>query len=78
MARTSPNHLPSRPGAAIPPGVSPYWSIQEAADYLGINRETVRRYIAAGKLRAHRIGPRLVRIDPRDVEKLRRPIGSQR
>ena len=78
MSRTvNPAYLPARPGAAIPPGVSP-WSIQEAADYLGVNRETVRRWIARGDLKAHRVGPRLVRIDPADVVKLRRPIGSQK
>lgn len=78
MARTAnPAYLPSKPGAAVPPGVSP-WTIQEAADYLSVNRETVRRMIARGDLKAHRVGPRLIRIDPADVVKLRRPIGSQR
>lgn len=78
MSRTvTPAYLPARPGAAVPPGVSP-WSIQEAADYLGVNRETIRRWIARGDLKAHRVGPRLVRIDPADVVKLRRPIGSQK
>ena len=78
MARTtSLDYLAAKPGAAVPPGVSP-WTIQEAADYLSVNRETVRRMIARGELKAHRVGPRLIRIDPADVMRLRRPIGSQK
>lgn len=46
----------------------------EAADYLGITDRTLRRMIAAGKLRAYRLGPRLLRIDLDDLDALLRPI----
>jgi excisionase family DNA binding protein len=42
-------------------------SIQEAADTYGVSDRTIRRYIAAGLLTAHRIGPRLIRLDPEQV-----------
>ena len=38
-------------------------SIQEAADFLGVNYSTVRRRIADGTLRAYRVGPRVIRVD---------------
>lgn len=50
----------------------------DAAAYLGVNPETIRRMIARGQLRAYRYGNRLVRIDPADVERMRRPIGGRR
>ena len=51
-------------------------SIQEAADFIGVNECTIRRYIARGRLRANRIGPRLIKIDRAEVEKLFEPIGG--
>lgn len=51
-------------------------SIAETAEYLGVCTKTVRRYIADGRLRAVRIGPRLIRVDGESVEALMRPIGK--
>ena len=48
--------------------------LNAAADELGVNVRTVRRYIAAGILPAYRTGPRLIRIDPKDLEQVARPI----
>jgi excisionase family DNA binding protein len=43
----------------------------EAAEYLGISDRTIRAYIAAGTLRAHRIkGSRLIRLNADDVASL--------
>lgn len=53
-------------------------SIAETADYLGICTKTVRRYIADGRLRAVRLGPRLIRVERSSVEELMRPIGNRR
>lgn len=47
---------------------------QEVADMFGISGRTVRRMIADGRLPAHRIGPRLVRIRRADVEQALTPI----
>ncbi|AKC38489.1 DNA binding domain-containing protein [Mycolicibacterium phlei] len=45
-------------------------SIAEAADRLDVCPRTIRRYIAAGRLTAYRIGPRLIKIDPNELEHL--------
>lgn len=79
MSRTTtPKPLPARPGAATPAGVAPLWTMADVAEYLGIHVESVRRLIARGELRAYRYGKRMVRIDPADVERMRRPIGGRR
>ena len=44
-------------------------SIQEVADIYGVSTRSIRRYIAAGRLTAYRVGPRLIRLDPKQVEK---------
>lgn len=50
------------------------WTIPDTAEYLGTSPRTIRRLIAAGKLPAYRYGPRLIRIDPEDVNRLREPV----
>jgi excisionase family DNA binding protein len=56
----------------LPPRVS----LPQGANYLGCSEKTVRRYIASGKLRAWRIGPRMIRIDRESLLELARPIGG--
>jgi excisionase family DNA binding protein len=51
-------------------------SIQQAADHIGLSTKTIRRYIADGTLRAYRIGPRTIRIDPDSLAALARPMGG--
>lgn len=48
--------------------------LTEAAASRGVSTRTVRRWIAAGLLPAYRVGPRLVRIDPADLDRLDRRI----
>ncbi|MCV7548663.1 helix-turn-helix domain-containing protein [Micrococcus luteus] len=55
---------------------APRWTIAETAEYLGASTNTVRRMIARGDLRAYRYGPRLIRIDPADLQAMRRPVTS--
>lgn len=43
---------------------------KEAADFLKVTTNTIHRYIALGRLQAHKVGPRMVRIDPRSIEAL--------
>ncbi|KLO28405.1 helix-turn-helix domain-containing protein [Mycobacterium haemophilum] len=45
-------------------------SIIEAAAVLDISTRTLRRYIAAGRLTAYRIGPRLIKIDAAELDQL--------
>ena len=65
---------PTSPDAATPAA----YTMNGVAEQLGVSRETVRRMIARGELRAYKVGPKLVRIDPADVAKVMRPIGTPR
>lgn len=51
-------------------------TIHEAAEHLGVDPKTIRRYISQGRLTAVRVGPRLIRIDRESLEKLGTPVGS--
>ena len=42
-------------------------TVAEAAEMFGVAPITIRRYIAAGRLTAYRVGPRLIRLDPDQV-----------
>ena len=44
-----------------------YLTINEIAERFNISTRTVRRYISRGYLTAHRIGPKMLRIDPAEV-----------
>jgi excisionase family DNA binding protein len=48
-------------------------TLQAAADRLGISKETVRLWVANGDLPAVRMGPRLIRVDIADVDRLLTP-----
>ncbi|MCG8656426.1 helix-turn-helix domain-containing protein [Yimella sp. NH-Cas1] len=45
-------------------------SLADAAERTGLSIRTLRRRIAAGQLPAHRSGPRVLRVDPADVDRL--------
>ena len=49
-------------------------TMEQAAEYLGVVPLTIRRRIAAGQLKAYRLGPRIVRVDMADVEAMLVPI----
>jgi len=38
-------------------------SVEQAAEEAGVSTRTFRRWIAAGRVEAFRIGPRLIRVD---------------
>jgi excisionase family DNA binding protein len=44
-------------------------TLQEVADSYQLSIRTLHRYIASGRLTARRVGPRLIRLDPEQVEK---------
>jgi excisionase family DNA binding protein len=55
----------------------PRWSfalLAQAAERTSVSVKTLRRRIAAGKLRAYRYGPQVIRVDPNDVDLLMRPL----
>ena len=51
------------------------FSVQEAAEFLGVSESTIRRYVSDGRLLAYRLGDeRLIRIKRQDLDKLLSPI----
>jgi excisionase family DNA binding protein len=51
------------------------FSVQEAAEFLGVSESTIRRYISDGRLLAYRLGDeRLIRIKRQHLDKLLSPI----
>lgn len=51
-------------------------SINDVAHECNVDPRTVRRWIAAGHLKAARLGHNTVRIDPADVDAMYRPTGT--
>ena len=65
------------PRALEPPVAAPaqtFETITEAARRTGVHPRTLRRRIADGSLTGYRVGPRLIRLDPAEVNGLLRPI----
>ncbi len=51
-------------------------SIKESAAHKGVSLSTVRRWIAAGELRAYRYGKRTIRIRREDLDKMGQQIAA--
>jgi excisionase family DNA binding protein len=51
-------------------------TISEAALRLSVSPRTIHRYIASGRLRAKRVGPRMLRVELADVDGLVRPVAA--
>ena len=51
-------------------------SIGQAAEYAGVNPRTIRRYIAAGRITAYRVGPKLLKVDLEEIDRITRPIAA--
>ncbi len=52
-----------------------YVSIDDVADILSCNPKTVRRMISSGTLKAYKFpGVRMIRIDVRDLDRIRKPV----
>jgi excisionase family DNA binding protein len=49
-------------------------SVARAAEHYDVSERTIRRWITSGQLPAWRIGPRVLRVDLDDLEKLARPV----
>ena len=45
-------------------------TVAEAARYWGCSQRTIRNRIASGELPASRMGPRMIRLDPGDLDRL--------
>jgi excisionase family DNA binding protein len=55
-----------------------YESVGDAAARVGVSTKTVRRWIASGQLAGYRVGPRLLRVDPDDLDRMLRLIPAAR
>jgi excisionase family DNA binding protein len=53
-------------------------SLSSAAERTGLSIRTLRRRVASGQLAAYRSGPRVIRVDPDDVDRLMVPIPTAR
>jgi excisionase family DNA binding protein len=54
---------------------TPHWvTVKQAAEIVGTHSNTIRNWIALGKLPAHRFAERLVRINKADLDALATPI----
>lgn len=46
----------------------------EAAEYAGLCTRTIYRYIATGRITGYRIGPKLIKVDLDELDKITRPV----
>jgi excisionase family DNA binding protein len=64
------------PGRSNKIAASPYISIKEAAEYLGVTDRTIRQMLADNRLAGYRLGPRVVRLRRNEIDAALRPIGG--
>ncbi|BCI83173.1 hypothetical protein MTY66_47980 [Mycolicibacterium sp. TY66] len=50
--------------------------LPEAAELCGVHYRTLRKWIAEGRLNAVRVGPKLLKVDAADLDKLMKPVGG--
>lgn len=53
---------------------SAYMTLAEGKEILRLDEKTLRRYIAQGRLKGYRIGPRALRLSADEVHELAQPI----
>jgi len=51
-------------------------STRQAAEYLGVSANTIRKYRDSGKIRAFYVGEKLVKYDPEDLDRFLREFGE--
>jgi excisionase family DNA binding protein len=61
--RPAPARKPKRPASA-----------EAAGEYAGVNSRTVRRWAIDGLITSYKLGPKLVRFDLDEIDRLFRPI----
>ena len=59
-----------------PTGLPELLTIEQVADATGMCQRTIRRRIADNTLRAHRVGPRMIRIERDSIMALLAPMGA--
>ena len=56
--------------------MSDYVSMTEAARRLGVTTRTIHNYISRGDLPAYRLGTKILRFRPEDLDALLKPVGG--
>lgn len=56
------------------PQLVQWLTVNDVCEHLGITDKTLRRYIAAGKVPAYRMGGRLLRFNASDINALMEPV----
>jgi excisionase family DNA binding protein len=51
-----------------------YATIEDEAERLAVNPRTIRRMIARGEITGYRLGNKLVRVNPAEIDAVMRPI----
>jgi excisionase family DNA binding protein len=46
-----------------------YLTSKQACEYVGVSKNTLRKYYEDGKIRAYRAGERLLRFDPAELDR---------
>ncbi len=59
-----------KPSPAAPRKALRLESLQDAADRLGVSVDTIRRLISDGKLTGYRLGRRILRVCPEEVDQV--------
>lgn len=67
---------PKRKRSALVKGTPRLLSTAQAADYLGVSPNTIRKYRDEGKIPAFLVGERLVKYDPKDLDCFLREFNS--
>lgn len=49
-------------------------TLATAAEVAGVSTKTIRRYISSGRITGYRMGPRMIRVDIRELQQLLAPI----
>jgi excisionase family DNA binding protein len=52
------------------------WDVNRVAREKNVSTITVRRWIASGRLPAHRVGPKLIRVWSDDLDRVNQPVGG--
>ncbi|GAA4147122.1 excisionase family DNA-binding protein [Leifsonia shinshuensis] len=58
----------------VPSDLPAWLTIREAAELLRVDHKTIRRYISAGRIKAERVGPRLIRVSSASLNALGRAL----
>lgn len=76
MTNTTPSNRATRRHPERGQQSPPDMSITDVATYLGINPYTVRTMIADGRLRAYRLGDRVIRLRRSEIDAAMTPVGG--